>query len=155
MLLSLDMGMEHIGVIVESLEESTVYFQKLYGVKKYQYYDYAPLQAWSYGRPVEGYRLKIAMGSLGGSSSMIELIQPVSGEGIHMDFLRAGGRGVHHIAYKVDDYPHWKAYYQQVGARFLFEAAAEDPVNGYRRCFYVEEPAYGIVVEIKEKAIFR
>lgn len=33
----------------------------------------------------------------------LELIQPVRGENIYSDFLRAGGSGLHHICVEVDD----------------------------------------------------
>ena len=150
-----DLGMEHVGVIVEDLEQAAAYFQTHFGVESFQYYDFAPLRAWSYGKQVEGYQLKIAMGTVNDVTSKIELIQPVAGEGVHRDFLKAGGTGLHHIAYKVDNFDEWKAHYQGRGIPILFEAETEDPVNGYRRCLYVEDPAYHVVIEIKEKAIFR
>lgn len=148
-------GLEHVGVIVEELERADAYFRENFGIETFQYYDFAPLRAWSYGKPVEGYRLKIAMGTVNGRTSMIELIQPVAGEGVHRDFLRAGGTGIHHLAYKVEDFDAWKKHYRDLGVPLLFEAETEDPVNGYRRCLYVEDPAYHLVVEIKEKAVFR
>ena len=33
----------------------------------------------------------------------IELIQPVSGEGPHQEFLDAGNEGMHHVRFRVDD----------------------------------------------------
>ena len=33
----------------------------------------------------------------------IELIEPVSGRGPHQEFLDAGGEGVHHVRFRVED----------------------------------------------------
>ena len=55
----------------------------------------------------------------------------------------------------MDDFDYWKDFFLQRGAKFLFESETEDEINGYRRCFYADDPEYGMVYEIKEKAHFR
>jgi hypothetical protein len=95
------------------------------------------------------------MCSVNGSSSGIEILQHVSGEGVHKDFIAAGNNGLHHIAFKVDDFDYWREYFVGKGSRFVFEAETEDPVNGYRRCFYAEDKENNMIYEIKEQNIFR
>jgi methylmalonyl-CoA/ethylmalonyl-CoA epimerase len=52
------------------------------------------------GRDVEC-ALALAFGRSG--DVQIELIQPVDGEGIHVEFLASHGPGAHHLGYQVDD----------------------------------------------------
>ena len=52
------------------------------------------------GEPVE-LTLHVSLGYAG--DLQLELIQPVSGPGIHRDFLDAHGPGLHHVCFAVDD----------------------------------------------------
>lgn len=150
-----DFGIEHVGYLVRDLDAAVAHFTEAYGVENWARYDFKPTRAWSYGKEVTGYHLKIAMASVNDNSSGIELIQHVSGDGVHHDWIAEGHHGMHHIAFKVDDFDYWKDFFLQRGAKFLFESETEDEINGYRRCFYADDPEYGMVYEIKEKAHFR
>ncbi|MGI6227087.1 MAG: VOC family protein [Peptococcales bacterium] len=147
----IDYPIEHIGFVVEDLEESMDRLTNIFGIKKFSVYDFTPTRAWSEGVEVANYQLKIAMAVVDDKTGF-EIIQPVS-EGIHKKMAESGKKGVNHIAFKVDDYDYWRAFFQQKGARFIFESETEDELNGYRRCFYVEEQ--DLIYEIKEKAHFR
>ncbi len=150
-----DFGIEHVGFIVKDLDAAVDHFKNLYGIEEFQIYNFSPGRAWSYGKEVENYALKIAMCGVNDVSSGIEIIQPVSGEGVHKDFIAEGNTGLHHIAFKVDDYDYWREYFVAKGSRFVFESETEDAVNGYRRCFYAEDKENNMVYEIKETAHFR
>ena len=52
------------------------------------------------GEPVE-LSLHVSLGYAG--DLQLELIQPVSGPGIHREFLHAHGPGLHHVCFEVDD----------------------------------------------------
>jgi catechol 2,3-dioxygenase-like lactoylglutathione lyase family enzyme len=52
------------------------------------------------GEPVEMV-LHVSLGYAG--DLQLELIQPVSGPGIHREFLDAHGPGLHHVCFEVDD----------------------------------------------------
>ena len=52
------------------------------------------------GEPVE-MTLHVSLGYAG--DLQLELIQPVSGPGIHREFLDAHGPGLHHVCFAVDD----------------------------------------------------
>lgn len=150
-----DFGIEHVGFIVKDLTAAMAHFKDFYGIEDFQIYHFSPTRAWSYGKEVKNYSLKIAMCGVNDASSGIEIIQPVSGEGVHKDFIDAGNNGLHHIAFKVDDYDYWREYFVARGARFVFESETEDATNGYRRCFYAEDAENNMVYEIKEIAHFR
>lgn len=89
------------------------------------------------------------------NGSTIELIEPISGEGVHRDFLEAGQHGLHHICFGVDEYDYWKSYFLKIGHAIIFESETEDEQNGYRRCFYAKDQTAGMVYEIKENPYFR
>ena len=150
-----DFGIEHVGYLVRDLDAAVEHFREMYGIEEWARYDFRPTRAWSYGKEVTGYHLKIAMADVSPTSSGIELIQHISGDGVHKDWIDQGHHGMHHIAFKVDDFDYWRGFFVNRGARFVFESETEDEVNGYRRCFYADDPEYGMVYEIKEKNRFR
>lgn len=151
-----DHGLHHLGFVVKDIEATVNQLKDIYGVKEFQIYDFEPGIAWSYGEESKNYKLKIAMGSIAGSDVKIEVIQPVSGEGLHKDFVGDGNGGLHHICFAVDEgYEDWVEYYRNLGYRFVFESETEDDVIGYRRCFYAEDPIAGMIFEVKENPYFR
>lgn len=149
-----DYGLHHVGFVVKDADETVKRFEEIYGIKSSPAYEFRPTRVWSYGREVEDYCLKIAMITMN-NGSIIEIIQPVSGEGVHRDFIEAGHEGQHHICFSVDDYDHWKEYFSEKDANVVFESETEDQLNGYRRCFYAEDKKVGMIYEIKENPYFR
>ena len=45
----------------------------------------------------------IALGFARSGNMQIELLQPVRGEGLHVEFLASNGPGLHHLGFLVDD----------------------------------------------------
>ena len=148
-------GIEHVGFLVRDMQQVAAHMKDNFPDIQFQFYDFRPSRAWSYGKPVDNYQLKIAMGSIPGHDTGIEIIQWVSGEGVHRDFVASGTGGMHHIAYRVENFDYWREQFSRSGAPFIFESETEDPVNGYRRCFYAWDSVAGMVYEIKEVPHFR
>jgi methylmalonyl-CoA/ethylmalonyl-CoA epimerase len=93
---------EHVGVIVRDLDKTIEYYQSL-GFGPFEPMPKLPW-AWmeEYGKPREkGVVIAIRIGKIGDLT--LELIQPVSGKSIHMDFLEKRGEGIQHLAYSVAD----------------------------------------------------
>lgn len=147
-------GLHHVGFVVEDLEKTVKCFEEVYGIKCGNPYEFRPTKVRSYGKAVDNYCLRIAMLSMG-NGSVIEVIQPVSGKGVHRDFIEAGNGGQHHICFSVDDYDYWREHFCSRGDRIVFESETEDEINGYRRCFYAEDKDIGMIYEIKENPYFR
>jgi len=146
----------HIGFVVPNLDKTVKYLKDFYGFSDFQIYDFTPSRVWSYGTEVSNYKLKIAMSISKDMRTGIEIIQPLSGEGVHKDFLKAGNGGMHHICISVDaDYDEWRKQFEEKGYQFVFESETEDEIIGYRRCFYAEDPIAGMIIEIKETPYFR
>ena len=150
----IDYPIEHIGFVVPDLEKTVAHITEIFGVKKFSIYDFSPTRAWSEGKEIPGYKLKIAMSVMEDGKTGFEIIQPLS-PGIHRDMAYSGKKGMNHIAFKVDDYDYWRSFFEEKGAKFIFESETEDELNGYRRCFYVRDDEEDLIYEIKEKAYFR
>jgi methylmalonyl-CoA/ethylmalonyl-CoA epimerase len=93
---------EHAGVIVRDMDKVIQYYESL-GFGPFEPMPKLPL-AWlkERGKPRDkDVRLAIKMGKIG--DLRLELIQPISGQSIHMDFLVRKGEGIQHFAYSVDD----------------------------------------------------
>lgn len=148
--------LDHIGFVVKDLEETLNHFKSYYNISDFMVYDFSPTNAWSYGKKVGEYKLKIAMGAIPESKSRIEIIQPVLGDGVHKDFVDGGNSGFHHICFSLDrDYDEWRSHFEGQGAEFIFESETEDDVIGYRRCFYARDAVTNLIFEVKEKPYFR
>jgi methylmalonyl-CoA/ethylmalonyl-CoA epimerase len=57
------------------------------------------LPYWYRGREIES---ALAIGFARSGNVQIELLQPVSGEGVHAEFLARNGPGAHHLGFLVD-----------------------------------------------------
>lgn len=57
------------------------------------------LPYWYRGREVE---CALALGFARSGNVQIELLQPVSGEGVHVEFLERNGPGAHHLGFMVE-----------------------------------------------------
>jgi len=79
----------HIGIAVHSIEESTPLYRDVYGMQDEGV------------EVVEEQKVKVAFFGVGGSR--IELLEPTSDDSPVAKFIAKNGPGVHHIAYEVED----------------------------------------------------
>jgi methylmalonyl-CoA epimerase len=79
----------HLGVAVRNLEEAMEFYRSVLGL--------------SAGDPItsEDGMMKASLVTIG--DAVIELLQPIGGEGVMAKFLEKRGEGFHHICYEVDD----------------------------------------------------
>ena len=80
---------EHIGIAVKSLETAIPYYEEKLGLKCYAIEE------------VADQKVKTAFLKVG--EVKIELLEPTCPESTIQKFLDNGGRGIHHIAFKVED----------------------------------------------------
>lgn len=141
----------HIGYIVQDIETTVRWYKLFFNTTDFIIYDFIPLRAWVNEQEIFDCKLKIGVGVIN-DGQKIELIRPISGETTpHMIFLKTKGENIHHIAFTVNDYNQWKDYFlRQLEANIIFEAEAEDPIIGYRRCFYANFNNAAGIVEISE-----
>ena len=104
-----------------------------------------PLQGTNYrGRPSD-VTLRLAFGRSGALE--IELIQWVSGDSPHKEALDAGGEGVHHVRFVVDDLATPKARLEERGFAVVWSHGFPDAGIEWA---YLEGPAEqgGLMVEL-------
>ena len=80
---------EHIGIAVTSLDESIPFFETLLGTKCYAIEE------------VADQKVKTAFLKCG--EVKLELLEPTSPESTIQKWIDKGGRGVHHVAFRVED----------------------------------------------------
>ncbi len=92
-----------VGIVVRDLDESLKRYKNLLGIDSWEVVEInsSTHQFTYHGKPVE-HSFKAAFTMLG--QLMIELLEPLEGEGIYRDFLNEHGEGLHHLGHvRVDD----------------------------------------------------
>lgn len=80
---------DHLGIAVKSIDEVLPYFENVLGLKCYNIEE------------VADQKVKTAFLKVG--EVKLELLEPTSEESTIAKFLEKGGRGVHHVAFAVED----------------------------------------------------
>jgi len=80
---------DHLGIAVKSIDEVLPYFENTLGLKCYAIEE------------VADQKVKTAFLKVG--EVKLELLEPTSPESAVAKFLENGGRGVHHVAFAVED----------------------------------------------------
>lgn len=80
---------EHIGIAVKNLEESTKYYEDVLGLKCYAVEE------------VKDQKVKTAFFKIG--QTKIELLESTDPEGPIGKYIEKRGEGIHHIAFSTDD----------------------------------------------------
>ena len=80
---------DHLGIAVQSIEEVLPYYENVLGLKCYAIEE------------VADQKVKTAFLKVG--EVKIELLEPTSPESPIAKFLEKGGRGIHHMAFAIED----------------------------------------------------
>lgn len=80
---------DHLGIAVQSIDEVLPYFENTLGLKCYAIEE------------VADQKVKTAFLKVG--EVKLELLEPTSPESAVAKFLEKGGRGVHHVAFAIED----------------------------------------------------
>ncbi|MDE7379402.1 MAG: methylmalonyl-CoA epimerase [Paraprevotella sp.] len=80
---------EHLGIAVESIEKALPYFENVLGLECYAVEE------------VADQKVKTAFLKVG--EVKLELLEPTSPDSAVAKFLEKGGRGIHHVAFAVED----------------------------------------------------
>lgn len=105
-----------VGFVVKDLKQALALYEPLFG--DFTVMD-IPDMEWDYRGKPETSSLKIAFGKSGDVE--IELIEWISGETPHKEFLDAGREGMHHLRFIVDN---------------LEDKVKEAQAHGYRQIWY-------------------
>jgi hypothetical protein len=88
----------------------------------------------------------LALGFARSGNMQIELLQPVRGDGLHVEFLAANGPGLHHLGFLVDDLDAVVALGEASG----FPNVMGSQFGSLRFCYLDTWDALGLYVELVE-----
>ncbi len=124
---------EHIGIAVKDLEQSSLLYRKLLGYESYK------------TETVESENVTTEFFKIG--ESKIELVQATSPESTITSFIEKKGEGIHHIAFAVDNIVEEMARLRAEG----FQLLSDEPKKGADNklvCFVHPKTAGGVLVEL-------
>jgi methylmalonyl-CoA/ethylmalonyl-CoA epimerase len=123
----------HIGIAVNSLEESIPFYRDKLSMP------FAGIEE------VAEQKVRVAMLQIG--ESKIELLQPTSPDSPVAKFIEKNGPGVHHLAYEVEDIEAAIARLLAEGARMIDETP-RNGAHGTRIAFVHPKSSQGVLTEI-------
>lgn len=128
---------EHLGIAVQNIAEVLPYYTDVLGLKFYK------------EEVVEDQKVKTAFLKVG--EVKIELLEPTSPESTIQKFLDNGGRGIHHVAFKVEDgLTEALAHCDANGIR-LIDKAPRGGADGLKIAFLHPKSTQGILTELCEE----
>jgi catechol 2,3-dioxygenase-like lactoylglutathione lyase family enzyme len=95
----------HVGIVVHDIEAAREFWASRFGIDPAPIFTsppYAEARTVYCGEPTEARVRQVVM--LGGGGFGVELLEPLGEPSAWADFLNAGGVGVHHAAWWVDDF---------------------------------------------------
>jgi len=134
---------DQIGIVVRDIDEAVARYEPIFGA--FQKVDFGPTEASYRGGPREPYSLKFAFGRTGDLE--IELLEWVSGNTPHRDFIQSGREGMHHIRFRVDDADAWVAKLKTCGYEPIWSDRTATPDLAFAYC---ERPGDPLIVEVFE-----
>ena len=128
---------EHIGIAVQSIAEVLPYYKDVLGLEVYK------------EEVVEDQKVKTAFLQVG--EVKLELLEPTCRESTIQKFLDNGGKGVHHVAFKVEDgVTEALAMCDEKGIR-LIDKAPRNGADGLKIAFLHPKSTCGILTELCEE----
>ena len=127
---------EHLGIAVQSIEESLPYFENVLGLKCYAVEE------------VADQKVKTAFLKCG--EVKLELLEPTSPESTIQKWLDKGNKGVHHVAFAVEDgVANALAECEEKGVR-LIDKAPRKGAESLNIAFLHPKSTAGILTELCE-----
>ncbi|MBR5575948.1 MAG: methylmalonyl-CoA epimerase [Bacteroidaceae bacterium] len=128
---------EHLGIAVQNIAEVLPYYTDVLGLEFYK------------EEVVEDQKVKTAFLKVG--EVKIELLEPTCPESTIQKFLDNGGRGIHHVAFKVEDgVAEALAQCEANGIR-LIDKAPRGGADGLKIAFLHPKSTCGILTELCEE----
>ncbi len=124
---------EHLGIAVENLEEANLLFSKLLGSSHYKV------------EKVEGEKVATSFFKIG--DTKIELLEATAETSAIHTFIQKRGKGIHHIAFGVEDIYAEMKRLKAEGFELLNEVPKEGADNKLV-CFLHPKTTGGVLVEI-------
>lgn len=137
------MRVEHIGIAVDSIDAALPFYREQMGLTVTHREDV----------PTQNVRVAfLSDGHEGGT--LIELIEPLAGEGALASFLKNRGPGMHHVAFLTDGIEHQMDRLARAGKPAL-EGKPRSGARGHKVCFIHPRHTGGVLIELVEDQIHR
>lgn len=127
---------EHIGIAVNSLEESIPYYEEVLGLKCYAVEE------------VADQKVKTAFFKIG--DVKIELLESTDPEGPIGKFIKKHGQGIHHMAFAADGIENALVEAEEKGIR-LIDKQPRKGAEGLNIAFLHPKSTFGVLTELCEK----
>ncbi len=130
------LGIEHVAIAVEELEEPARFFHQLLGIESRTTEEVAAQQ--------------VITDIFDTGAGKVELIKATSDDSPITRFLRQRGPGLHHIAFRVDDLRAWLEYLKEQGVELI----DDEPRPGAEGCltaFLHPRSTAGVLVELCQR----
>jgi methylmalonyl-CoA/ethylmalonyl-CoA epimerase len=126
---------EHIGIAVESLEESIPYYEKVLGLNCYAIEE------------VKDQKVKTAFFRIG--ETKLELLESTDPDGPVAKFIEKRGQGIHHIAFAVNGIESALSNAKQEGIQLIDEKPRRG-AEGLDIAFLHPKSTFGVLTEFCE-----
>lgn len=139
-----------VALVVRDLDAAMRQYWELLGVGPWKVYTYGtPLvRDMTYrGKPQE-YRMRIALAYAG--STMIELIQPLSGNNVYVEHLDRKGEGLHHVGVFVPSFDQAVADAKRQGFSVLQSGRGYGKLGDGGFAYLDTEATLGLILELIE-----
>ncbi len=130
------LGIEHVAVAVEDLEEPARIFHQLLGIRDRKTEEVADQQ--------------VITDIFDTGAGKVELLKATSEDSPITTFLQKRGPGLHHIAFQVDDLRAWLEHLKEQGVELI----DEEPRPGAEGCliaFLPPRSTAGVLVELCQR----
>jgi methylmalonyl-CoA/ethylmalonyl-CoA epimerase len=127
---------EHLGIAVESLDDSIPYFENLLGIKCYAIEE------------VKEQKVKTAFFKIG--QTKIELLESTDPEGPIGKFLEKKGEGIHHLAFAFDNADQALKTAEEKGL-ILIDKVSRKGAEGMNIGFLHPKSTHGVLIEFCSK----
>lgn len=128
---------EHLGIAVQNIAEVLPYYTDVLGLEFYK------------EEVVEDQKVKTAFLKVG--EVKIELLEPTCPESTIQKFLDNGGRGIHHVAFKVEDGVTEALTQCEANGIRLIDKAPRGGADGLKIAFLHPKSTCGILTELCEE----
>ena len=138
-----------VGCVVRDLSRTIENYEKTIGIGPFITFTFRPEKTFIKGRE-PNIHLEIGIAQLTPELSL-ELIQIVSGEPYHKDFLETHGEGVQHLGFFTDDYDGVMTRAEGLEIPILMSAETDVSGMGHVRAAYLDTlELIGVLVEVIE-----
>ncbi|HVQ86941.1 MAG TPA: methylmalonyl-CoA epimerase [Actinomycetes bacterium] len=129
------LGIDHVGVAVENLDEAIVFYERSFGMRKV------------HEETNEEQGVREAMMAIDGSQSFIQLLAPLRPDSPIGKFLENSGPGLQQMAYRVADIRAVAAVLRQRGLRLLYDEPRSGTAGALINFIHPKD-AGGVLVEL-------